>query len=283
MAREKLPDQQVQPEKTAKVGWTPLFVALTIVIVLWLTNWFFVYKYCLPTDRAIFGDSFGSVNALFAGLAFAVLIFTIYLQREELQLQRKELELTRQELHGQKDQMQQQNETLLLQKFENTFFQLLSLLNEIIKDMKVPGDRSIEGRACFAAIYVKLGAEYKAGVAKNQYLDSIDSAVRVYEHMYESYENELGHYFRTLYHIYKYIDQSFVSYPNKHRYANFARAQLSDRELALLFYNCLSKNGIDKFKPLIERYQILKNMDLSGLLNINHKKAYTLSAFNKPE
>jgi hypothetical protein len=41
---------------------------------------------------------FGGINALFAGLAFAGLIYTIYLQRDELRLQREELELTRIEL-----------------------------------------------------------------------------------------------------------------------------------------------------------------------------------------
>lgn len=51
-----------------------------------------------PT-RGQFGDVFGGANALFSGLAFAGLIYTVLLQREELSLQRKELELTRQEMH----------------------------------------------------------------------------------------------------------------------------------------------------------------------------------------
>jgi hypothetical protein len=50
-----------------------------------------------PT-RGQFGDVFGAANALFSGLAFAGLIYTVLLQREELALQRKELELTRKEL-----------------------------------------------------------------------------------------------------------------------------------------------------------------------------------------
>ena len=41
---------------------------------------------------------FGAVNSLFSGLAFAGVIFTIYLQKTELSLQRKELELTRVQL-----------------------------------------------------------------------------------------------------------------------------------------------------------------------------------------
>jgi hypothetical protein len=41
---------------------------------------------------------FGAVNSLFSALAFAGVIYTILLQREELALQRLELEQTRQEL-----------------------------------------------------------------------------------------------------------------------------------------------------------------------------------------
>ena len=43
--------------------------------------------------RGQFGDLFGGVNALFTGLAFAGVIYTILLQRRELELQREELRL----------------------------------------------------------------------------------------------------------------------------------------------------------------------------------------------
>lgn len=48
--------------------------------------------------RGTFGDMFGAVNTLFSGLAFAGVIYAIFLQSQELELQRKELELTRSEL-----------------------------------------------------------------------------------------------------------------------------------------------------------------------------------------
>lgn len=48
--------------------------------------------------RGSFGDSFGAINALFSGLAFAGVALAILLQRNELRLQREELELTRKEL-----------------------------------------------------------------------------------------------------------------------------------------------------------------------------------------
>jgi len=45
----------------------------------------------------LFGDSFGSVNALFSGLAFGGVIYTLILQREALEQQQEELRLTRDE------------------------------------------------------------------------------------------------------------------------------------------------------------------------------------------
>jgi len=59
-----------------------------------------------------FGDLIGGVNALFTGLAFAGVIYTILLQRRELALQREELRLNREELHRSADAQLQQVERL---------------------------------------------------------------------------------------------------------------------------------------------------------------------------
>ena len=67
-----------------------------IVIIIWALTFLliFVYKGDHAYERGIFGDMFGAVNALFSGLAFAGLIITLKMQREELKLQRKELNQT---------------------------------------------------------------------------------------------------------------------------------------------------------------------------------------------
>ena len=65
--------------------------------------------------RGQFGDLFGVVNALFSGLAFAGLIYTVMLQREELALQREELHLTREELRRSATAQEQQEAALRVQ------------------------------------------------------------------------------------------------------------------------------------------------------------------------
>lgn len=54
------------------------------------------------------------------------------LQRNELKLQRYETELQRKEFERQTQELKNQNKTLLVQKFENTFFNLLGLHNEFV-------------------------------------------------------------------------------------------------------------------------------------------------------
>ena len=122
-------------------------------------------------DRGTFGDMFGAVNTLFSGLAFAGIIFAIILQSKELELQRSELELTREELKGQKEQLQNQNTTLQFQNAENTFFQMVSLHNDIINGIDIRG-RSADasatktGRDCFRFFYNTYIKKYK--IIKNQ-------------------------------------------------------------------------------------------------------------------
>ena len=74
-------------------GWLIFF--LITVLTTWLLNGYLLYG---DEQRGTFGDMFGAVNALFSGLAFAGIIYTILLQRTELELQREELRATRQEM-----------------------------------------------------------------------------------------------------------------------------------------------------------------------------------------
>ncbi len=73
--------------------------AIIIVVASWIAIPLISFAiFGKPDGPGTFGDTFGIVNALFSALAFALLIYTSLMQREELELQRKELELTRKEI-----------------------------------------------------------------------------------------------------------------------------------------------------------------------------------------
>lgn len=97
------------------------FVSLGFVCTHW-SNW---------NVRGTFGDSFGALNALFSGLAFAGLIVTLIMQKDELGMQREELDEAKQKLRQQSIEFKKQNKTLKLQRFENTFFNMLNLQETI--------------------------------------------------------------------------------------------------------------------------------------------------------
>jgi len=91
-----------------------------------------------------------------------------------------------------------------------------------------------------------------------------------YLEFYDKNQSEIGHYFRSLYNIAKFVHNSEIE--DKRLYSNLLRAQLSVNEMSLIFYNCLSDFGSEKFKPLIEEYSLLKGVTGNMSINPEHKK-----------
>jgi len=259
-----------------KIDWKmPLFISIGILVV-WAISGLLLHN---DQNRGTFGDMFGAVNALFSGLAFGGVIYAILLQRKELELQRNELELTRNELEGQKLQLRAQNETLEKENFENTFFLLLNLQQQIIQDIdiRLKSQKILRGRRCFRFLYKEYIEEYEK-CFKHSSTDEISLISETYFEFYETRQDKLAHYFQTLYNIIKYVNESDPDIDKK-KYINIVRAQLSVYELGLIYYNCLTELGKDKFKPLIEMYGLFKNMPKSILYAKHHTDLYSESAF----
>jgi hypothetical protein len=250
---------------------------LLLVTLIWALSGWFLYS---DPNRGTFGDMFGAANSLFSGLAFAALIFTVWMQREELNLQRRELELTREEIIGQKQQMEVQNRTLSHQAFEHTFFELLQVHTRIVEIIDVIDDsgRVTKSRDCFRLFYKRLTKIFLTKIAQETPKDPLPLLKNIYLEFYEAHQDEIGHYFRHLYHIIKFVKNSSVE--EKKRYTTFVRGQLSSYELALLFYSCLSELGSEKFKPLIEEFSLLKNLPTKLLLDETHKDLYASNAYD---
>jgi hypothetical protein len=256
-----------------------IWIVLLAIIASWAMYWLWVAP--LVSD-----NKFDPLNTLFSGLAFWGVIYAILLQRNELALQRKELELTRQELRGQKEQLESQNITLKQQRFENTFFSLVNLFNSIVASMEVKTDtatsrpQTFTGRECFIPLYNDFQREYSGQENQTPNVKPLELCSAAYERFADYRQEAVGHYFRTFYNIVKFIEKSQVE--DKQTYINILRAQLSSSELYLLFYNCLSKYGSQKFKPYVEQFGLLENMTITNLIRQGHKDLYNESAFKSP-
>ena len=97
-----------------------LIKLILLVIIIWGLSAFLIMVFLSEwSERGTFGDLFGAVNALFSALAFAALICTIVLQREEIKQNREEIVLNRKELEK-SAKLQRKAQEVLIQQVEQT-------------------------------------------------------------------------------------------------------------------------------------------------------------------
>lgn len=252
----------------SKKKLSKVFLGITFITLL---VWLFssqIKCYLFPNLQ---DSSFEIIATLFSALSFAGVLFAIFLQRLELEMQREEIKNSTEQLEGQR-------RALDLQNFENKFFQMLSLHHSIVNSIKVEKSTHNEYHEKrsffqFAAELVYNAYEGRNGESSNTYTDKeypIKRLIEVFHNVvYKIYVNDLGHYFRNLYHIVKFVHEtSELNEVEKERreirkeYIKILRAQLSTYELALLGYNGMSWRG-RAFVENINRYELLKNIDFS--------------------
>ncbi|HKP74856.1 MAG TPA: putative phage abortive infection protein [Longimicrobiaceae bacterium] len=282
-------------------GWLVVLLVLSgLGVAIWGATQFDLLE---KADLAAFGGFLsGAVTAIWS-LAGLILIYVAFLgqrkaivrQEEEIALNREELRESRVELAGQRQQLEEQSRTLKIQKFENTFFQLLSLHHQIVNntDLVVPShrrpgleaklkgefepERVIRGRDCFREMYARFSSIYEEVAQRNPDQVELERVQEAYERLFAQHESDLGHYFRNLYTIVKFVKRSPVD--DKQTYTSIIRAQLSAYELLLLFYNCLGKYGNEKFKPLVEEFHLLKNMPPNRVIQQAHIAYFNSNAY----
>lgn len=237
------------------------------------STFIFAYKN-VETAKALgpWSDFFGGfLNPILTFVTFIGVLITIALQKIELNL-------TRHEMSRSADALETQIEAIKKQNFEATFFQMLTLHNAIVNsiDLVSSEGRRREGRDCFRVFYTRLTKIYRKKQAVNATSQSDEVILdKSYEQFWTITQLELGHYFRYLFNIIRFVDET----PHADSYyIKLIRAQLSDQELLLLFYNCLSPQG-QKFRLYAEKYALFDNMPVIRLLEPSHKERVGESAF----
>lgn len=105
-----------------------LFSSISGVLILWFGSyWVIELKFSNYEQKGQIGDMFGAINSLFSGLAFAGLIYAIYLQNKEIKLQKEELNKTREIAEAQEKALRSQAESQNLSVFQSSFTQMLEI------------------------------------------------------------------------------------------------------------------------------------------------------------
>ena len=101
----------------------------------------------------------------------------------------------------------------------------------------------------------------------------------LYECFYPNYQDRLGHLMRLMYNIFKFVIENRQKYGDEKVYIDIIQVQLSSFELALIFYNGLSKyatssTGEQKFKNWLVKYSFFENIDETVLIQKEHSEYY---------
>jgi uncharacterized membrane protein len=262
--------QERKMSKSNKRGMAILVVAATLFVLLtWGATWYFDFCHGEKTSQAmeyrgVVGDTFGAVNALFTGLAIIAVVVDICYQRQQVADQRQE--------------KSDRDTSDHLEAVERRFFQLLGSWQAAVGSLRTTYPLSpintehYEGREVLARLKDDLIQKLNRAPPI-----AVGNRVLVGER-YESFYNEecdlLGHYFRLLYHLLKFIAESGIPPQEQIFYTRIIRAHLSNSELVLIFYNGISKHGVEKLFPLVDKYDLLQNINREKLRSPEDVKFY---------
>ncbi len=204
-----------------------------------------------PDDFAKFGDYIGGTIGTIVALIGVVFVYRTY----KLQI----------------DISSKQEEKLDRQLFESSFFLLLGQQRDILKSMKGEFSRGqgkskekLEGVDYMARLRLDLSVRlldlnYESVALESGDLNKIKIIVnQIFQDLFQGHASQLGHYFRHLYHIVKFVEESDVN--DKKSYMDLIQAQMSTDELYLSAINGISNYGRKKMLPLMNQYSLLENL-----------------------
>lgn len=279
------------------IGYIAIIVFIVVIICFYLyiseigrlIEYASTFKDGTLNKTGLLGDSAGLINALFSGLAFGGVILTIIWQikndnRGKINAQRLQFENT---FFNMTQTFEHIVEGLIIERIDVQGGDTGTLISNYYSSPEAPADPNayseseIKGRAVFKYIYQQRKLE---GKLLREAIS--ESGLAPYE---IALKGILDHYFRYLYRILKFIDETeLIDGEQKYRYASMFRAQLSEFELVLIYYNGLSQMGCEKLKPLLEKFCILKNIRFEDLASVKDreekesilfKEEYSVSVF----
>ena len=155
-------------------------------------------------------------------------------------------------------------------QFETTYFNLLSSQRQIRDSIKSSvysdlHEKTLEesGTNFFDELATNITVEFA------KLPQDFKTLLELYNNKFSVYNSDLGHYFRHMYHVVKFVDhnpffkliEKDVNFIKQEDYIKILRAQLSNSEITLLALNGLTEQG-EGFRPLIEKYELLININL---------------------
>jgi hypothetical protein len=251
-----------------------------------------------PASWGQLGDYLGGVlNPVFGFLSVFALLVALVLQTRELKLSRESLKLSQEELRLSREEQAKaaealglQNRAIQKQSFEQTFFAMLGLLEEVVSGyvMRIPNllaraggvassTSNFEGRRAMGRQLLGFEQEHNRDLPVEQYQEQLKKRVA---HISSNEETDnLVRYARTLVTILDYLKHSGIG-PDE-IYPKILRGQLSGVELKLIYLLCFDPRW-ESLKATIEYYRLLAFLNIQSTgIGANYSSFFAASAFQE--
>lgn len=230
-----------------------------------------------------FGEFIGGFVGSIWSLAGILLFYSaLVYQRNELEEQKEILVNQTEAMISQSKELEKQNVTMLKQKQEETFFNLLRFHIDLVETLTfISNDidvqtgnihkQKVSGRNTFGEFYNVFKRFYSkylehlsdAGVDEENLLGVIETS---YTSFFAEYRYELGHYFRNIFNLLLFIDRAAEK--DRHFFLSILFSQISVYEMSLIFFHGLT-NENKELKKFIEKYALLQDLFQDDLIKLN--------------
>lgn len=231
------------------------YLAFAALIILLISAIFFLLvigiasdlRFAIPPSMNLesinnFAGTFNILTSLFTALAFAGVIISIHLLKN--------------------------------QELDNKLFQMLNFFSEVRRNFKakIKGDEYLGSNA-----FDQLTKELLNAVSERYAKDRAQNVSKLFKEEFLQFNNKhdpVKYYFLNLYQILNYIKNQSVNVDSLKMYTNMLRAQLSKGELVLLAYNAIGVQEFtnNNYQNLVEEYAFFEHLTPDDFFDDNADK-----------
>ena len=222
--------------------WTIGIVALWKLIEFY--NSYVQDKFGLPASPGTFGDSYGALGVIISGFALIGVIITMIKQQS---------------------QIDEQTHFIARSEMNETFFKLLNHLKEVKQDLGWAQSNEKELKEIYDDLKSRFGESPE------------HTSVCIFHGLYDDHRTDFDTYFRTLRYMLKYLSEHPLDPDEKRVYSNLLRAQISQEEAGLIYYNMEVRSAKTdppdpKFKEYIMKFNLLADLKSWTQIYDDHKE-----------
>ena len=278
---EKVYEESTKLDKkfNCKYIWSGIGLVIGLLVLALIFVWRIpVFDFSVPSDTerwGQYGDFVGGIIGTAITFISILFLYRAYKEQHLANLSSKEVNKTIIEDNSKNREIAgQQLYSEFLRQFDDNFKSLMSLYQQAVLCYK--SSSFADGKSSLS----NLISQYIASTpysSKDVYTKRTQSAVLMFDDFITKNRTAVNAHMRLLFQMFSLLDADYIEEEDKIIYANTLRSQLTDEELILIRYNCMTRRGA-KMKYPVFHYNILKHLPYLDLFEF---KMYRKGLSNK--